>query len=60
MRRANLSERLENLVELKSLQSQWIRNYQSEIVQLESEVANIKLIADALPPGCFKRQRLEP
>jgi len=60
VRRANLSERLENLAELKSLQSQWIRNYQSEIVQLESEVANIRLIADALPPGCFKRQRLEP
>lgn len=60
MRRANLSERLDSLVELKNLQNQWIKNYQNEIGQLESEVGNIKLIADALPAGCFKRQRLEP
>lgn len=60
MRRANLSDRLTSLRELKNLQNQWIKNYQNQIDQLEGEVANIKLISDALPPGCFKRQRLEP
>ena len=60
VRRANLSDRLANLVERKNLQNQWIKNYQNEIVQLDLEVNNIKLIAEALPEGCFKRQRLEP
>lgn len=60
VRRANLSERLNSLRELKNLQLQWIKNYQVQIAELESEVANIKLIREALPAGCFRNQRLEP
>lgn len=60
VRRANLSERLDNLVEMKNIQNTWIKNYMKEIVLLESEVGNIKQIAEALPAGCFKRTRLEP
>lgn len=60
VRRANLSERLDSLVELKNIQNTWIKNYMKEIVLLESEVGNIKQISEALPAGCFKRTRLEP
>lgn len=58
--RANLDERLASLDEMKNLQNKWKKNYQYEIDQLENEVRNIKLIADSLPEGCFKRARLEP
>lgn len=58
--RANLDERLASLDEMKNLQNQWKKNYQSEIEQLENEISNIKLIAESLPDGCFKRARLEP
>lgn len=37
-----------------------IKSYQAEIEQLEGEVVNIRMIADSLPDGCFKRVRLEP
>lgn len=60
VRRANLSERLDNLVELKNIQNSAIKSYMKEIVLLESEVGNVKQIAEALPRGCFKRTRLEP
>lgn len=58
--RANLDERLASLDEMKNLQNQWKKNYQNEIDQLENEIQNIKLIAESLPEGCFKRARLEP
>lgn len=58
--RADLSARVSNLVKVKNIQNQWIKNYQNEIVELESEVSNIRMIAEALPEGCFKRTRLEP
>lgn len=57
---ANLEERLAALTELKNNQNSMIKTYQNEIGNLEAEVANIRLIADSLPDGCFKRVRLEP
>lgn len=60
VRRAKLADRLDSLIEIKNLQNQWIKKYQSDIGQLEMEVGNIKAIADALPEGCFRRSRLEP
>lgn len=60
VKRANLDDRLASLDEMKNLQNQWKKNYQYEIDQLENEISNIKLIAESLPDGCFKRARLEP
>lgn len=57
---ADLNQRLESLVDLKTIHNKWIENYNSEILLLDSEVANIKSIADSLPNGCFKKTRLEP
>lgn len=60
VRRADLTSRVSNLVRVKNIQNQWIKNYENEIGQLEDEVDNIKTIAATLPEGCFKRSRLEP
>lgn len=57
---ANLSERLSDLDRVRNEQIHSIKLYQSEVGQLESEVNNIRLIADALPHRCFKQPRLEP
>jgi coxsackievirus/adenovirus receptor len=58
--KAKLNDRIQTLHDLKNHQNRWIKQYQTEIVTLEKEVANIKSIANALPTGCFKRTRLEP
>lgn len=58
--RANLTERLSDLDRVKNEQNLSIKSYQNEVLQLESEVQNIKLISEALPAGCFKQPRLEP
>lgn len=57
--RANLAQRLAELDRVRNEQVQSIKSYQTEVAQLESEVQNIRLIADALPNGCFKQPRLE-
>uniref|UniRef100_A0A182X6E3 LANB2 n=1 Tax=Anopheles quadriannulatus TaxID=34691 RepID=A0A182X6E3_ANOQN len=57
---AQLTKRLSSLVEAKNIQNQNIRSYQKELADLRLEVANIELIANSLPPGCFKRTHLEP
>lgn len=58
--RANLTERLADLDRVKNEQNLSIKSYQNEMLQLEDEVNNIKLISEALPAGCFKQPRLEP
>jgi coxsackievirus/adenovirus receptor len=58
--KAQLSDRIQALHDMKNHQNRWIKQYQMEIVTLEKEVANIKAISNALPSGCFKRTRLEP
>lgn len=60
VRRANLNSRLESLVDNKNNQNKYIKDYQVDIVTLEAEVNNIRMISEALPAGCFKRTRLEP
>lgn len=57
---AQLTNKLHVLNESKNLQTQNIKSYQRELAELESEVANIKMIADSLPENCYKRTRLEP
>lgn len=58
--RANLTQRLGELDRVRNEQIQSIKSYQNEVGQLESEVGNIRLIAEALPHRCFKQPRLEP
>lgn len=58
--RANLSQRLDLLNEVKIVQNHLIKSYQSDLLLLEAEVSNIRAIAHSLPEGCFKRTRLEP
>lgn len=58
--RANLNDRLAELDRIKNEQNQSIKSYQNEMIHLESEVKNIKLISEALPDRCFKQPRLEP
>lgn len=58
--RANLNDRLAELDRIKNEQNQSIKSYQNELIHLESEVKNIKLISEALPDRCFKQPRLEP
>lgn len=58
--RANLTQRLSELDRVRNEQIQSIKSYQNEVGQLESEVGNIRLIAEALPHRCFKQPRLEP
>lgn len=60
LRNADIEERLETLIEMKTIQNKWIAEYEKEIKRLEVEVTNIQAIANALPPGCFKRTHLEP
>lgn len=57
---AQLTNKLHVLNESKNLQTQNIKSYQRELAELESEVTNIKMIADSLPENCYKRTRLEP
>lgn len=57
---AQLTNKLHVLNESKNIQSQNIKSYQRELAELETEVANIKMIADSLPEHCYKRTRLEP
>lgn len=57
--RANLGQRLTELDRVRNEQVLSIKSYQNEVAQLESEVQNIRLIAEALPNGCFKQPRLE-
>lgn len=58
--RANLNDRLAELDRIKNEQNQSIKSYQNEVILLESEVKNIRLISEALPDRCFKQPRLEP
>ncbi|GAB0100956.1 Laminin subunit gamma-1 [Sergentomyia squamirostris] len=60
LREANLSKRMETLMEYKNYHNQMIKEYQTQVNFLETEVTNIRAIAEALPAGCFKRTRLEP
>lgn len=60
LRNADIEQRLETLIEMKTIQNKWIAEYEKEIKRLEVEVTNIQAIANALPPGCFKRTHLEP
>lgn len=60
LEQANLSQRIDNLIEIRNTQNQSIKNYRDTIIELESEVNNIRLISEALPNECFKRPRLEP
>lgn len=56
---AALQLRLESLKEHKAYQNKAIAEHKAEVEFLENEVENIRRIADALPIGCFKAQRLE-
>lgn len=60
MNRANLTDRLAELDRVKNDQNQSIKAYQTEVLQLQDDVNNIKLISESLPNQCFKQPRLEP
>lgn len=57
---ANLDQRIRALTDAKNLQSQWVKNYEDEVIRLRSEVENIDDIRKALPTDCYQRVRLEP
>ncbi|XP_071445859.1 laminin subunit gamma-1 [Hetaerina americana] len=58
--KANLDKRMEELRANKLQQSQHLKDYQEEVARLRAEVMNIEDIKKALPPGCWKRLKLEP
>lgn len=45
---------------MRNTQKKWIDKYEKEVQELEAEVLNVRLISEALPMGCFQRNRLEP
>lgn len=58
--RANLTGRIEKFREMRNIQKKTVDKYEKELKDLQLEVRNVQLIAEALPPGCFSRSRLEP
>jgi len=58
--RVNLTGRIEKYREHRNIQKKLIDKYNMEVKDLQDEVDNIRLISDALPAGCFRRNRLEP
>ncbi|XP_062127738.1 laminin subunit gamma-1-like [Drosophila sulfurigaster albostrigata] len=58
--RVNLTGRIEKYREQRNIQKKLIDKYGDELIDLENEVANIRQISEALPAGCFRRNRLEP
>ncbi|CAN8019241.1 unnamed protein product, partial [Ixodes persulcatus] len=60
LERARLAERLAELQKAREQQVLWMRDYEDEINQLKKDVANVRLISEALPDKCYRRIRLEP
>lgn len=58
--RVNLTGRIEKYREQRNIQKKLIDKYDVELKDLKLEVDNIRLISEALPAGCFRRNRLEP
>ncbi|ALC43661.1 LanB2 [Drosophila busckii] len=58
--RVNLTGRLEKYREQRNIQKKLIDKYDAELKELSGEVENIRFISEALPAGCFRRNRLEP
>ncbi|XP_030385859.1 laminin subunit gamma-1-like [Scaptodrosophila lebanonensis] len=58
--RVNLTGRIEKYREQRNIQKRLIEKYESEMKELDAEVKNIQFISEALPGGCFRRNRLEP
>lgn len=56
----NLTGRIEKYREQRNIQKKLIDKYEAELADLSGEVDNIRLISEALPSGCFRRNRLEP
>ncbi|XP_073977260.1 laminin subunit gamma-1 isoform X2 [Rhodnius prolixus] len=57
---ANLDHQLELLTTARLKQQQQLKNYEEELARLTIEVEKVQNINDALPSGCWKRNRLEP
>lgn len=60
IRGANLEERILKLRDTNNAQNKLINEFENDLKYYETEVNNLKAIADSLPSGCFKRPRLEP
>lgn len=58
--RLNLTARIEKYREQRNIQKKLIDKYVVELKDLTNEVENIRFISEALPAGCFRRNRLEP
>ncbi|PSN35327.1 Laminin subunit gamma-1, partial [Blattella germanica] len=59
-RSANLDGRIQELIDARIVQQQWVKSYQDEIDRLQADVQNMEDISEALPEGCWKRVQLEP
>ncbi|XP_011142346.1 laminin subunit gamma-1 [Harpegnathos saltator] len=57
---ANLDQRIRTLTDAKNTQTQWVKNFESEVNRLRIEVENIDDIRKVLPVDCYQRVRLEP
>lgn len=58
--RVNLTGRIEKYREQRNIQKKLIDKYEADLKELSGEVDNIRLISEALPSNCFRRNRLEP
>lgn len=58
--RANLTGRIEKFREMRNIQKKAVDKYEKELMDLQQEVLNVRLISEALPANCFSRSRLEP
>lgn len=59
LNKSDLQFKLEVLKEQKTYQNKAIAEHTAAVEYLENEVDNIRKIAESLPNGCFKTQRLE-
>lgn len=58
--KANLTGRIEKFREMRNIQKKTVDKYEKELMELQQEVMNVRLISEALPSDCFSRSRLEP
>lgn len=60
LRDAELDRRMGEVRAARTQQSQWMRDYEKDLIKLRVDVLNIRAISSSLPDQCYRRIKLEP
>ena len=60
LRKADLDNRYNQLMEERERQNQWVREYSDELRQLRLDVENVQAINATIPRTCYRSPVLEP